>query len=202
MTYAPLTAALLLGLLLAASPAASQKLGLRESCRQDVATIYLAAHTNMEQTANELTLLKQQLNMLLPKHEAAERAFNKARDEADAAHFDQNKTDRREAAAEAFRAISQSVQEQRNLIKRGETRVVDTKATETTLRERLSKVFFIRDVPLKGGAGKSVALEYKSSCPKFRATCPLPRDEAWELERLLDNTPETCLRYSKIRAPR
>ena len=85
MTYAPLTAALLLGLLLAASPAASQKLGLRESCRQDVATIYLAAHTNMEQTANELTLLKQQLNMLLPKHEAAERAFNKARDEADAA---------------------------------------------------------------------------------------------------------------------
>ncbi len=75
---------------------------------------------------------------------------------------------------------------------------------ETSMRKKLNMIFKIEMVQDPGGGPRPIfsKIDWLSSCPKYRALCPLPEKDAKILIAILDDVDDpsqACFRYSKLK---
>lgn len=198
----PLAVAILVTATIMVPPAIGAEVGLREACRRDLSGMYLTVFSKLRESAKLIAALEDRERLDTPAVKEADKKYRDARSDADRAHFDQDKVELARDREARLKTLSESLAETRQVLARERGARAELVVTEATLKERLGKVFDFVTERLPGQAGDSVRLEYKSSCPRYRSTCPLPKQQAWDLENIVPETPLTCKRYSKVRGPR
>jgi len=176
----------------------------REGCRQAVAGAYLGAYDEHERAINYIVMLKEQITALKA---AAVKAHAQAKTAATALaehSYDVEIARRNDDAASAARVMESQLKEYRTLLEEAQRRVPEVAAREKKLRDRIVKVFNIERADDATKGGYPFRLNYRSTCPKYRALCPLPEKEREHLiEIKIDGAvPEECQKYagqSKLR---
>lgn len=180
------------------------KVNVREGCRQAVSGAYITAYTERERNRTLIRSLAGNVQDTAAALKAAQADLARLKAASEGKDFDLQhavKIDQattRVSTLDAQRADYGSLQDQAK-------RAFDAaQAQEKRLFAALTKVFTVERMNDRADGGFPIRLEYKSPCPKYRALCPLPVDDAKNLLAIpMDGgTPQSCQRYatqSKLR---
>ena len=180
------------------------QVNVREGCRQAIAGAYLAAYDEHERAINYIVTLKEQTKALKAASTKAQ-AQAKTAAAALAEHsYDVDRASRNDDAASAARVMESQLKEYQTLLDESQRRIPEVAAREKKLRDQIVKVFNIERADDATKGGYPFRLNYRNTCPKYRALCPLPEKEREHLlEIKIDGVvPEECQKYagqSKLR---
>lgn len=182
----------------AQSQTPGEQLSLRESCRQQVAGIYLSNHDENQKSkemiqhmGNQITQLKQALQDTQATRSQIMQAF--AQDT-----YDLSLNYKLRGMDSKIETIEHALTEAEQMRQTYKNQQVTTHHREEFLKTHLMKVFQFNQIKGKG-YGYKTRVDYIESCPKYRKTCPLSANGAQAL-RNLDHPqfalPLECQRYS------
>ena len=174
------------------------QVNVREGCRRAVAGAYLKAYDEKERTASYQASLKEQVATLKEALTTAQTAAKAAATQAAGHDFDATLAARRDDTAVVVKTLSGQMADYQQMMAKNAPEIAAKAAAEKRLRAAIETVFqFTRTGDLKDG-GYPTQLAYRSSCPKYRALCPLPAKDREALSnlRIEGSLPEACQKYA------
>ena len=176
---------------------ASYQVNIREGCRQAVAGGYLQAYDERERVTAYIATLKQQISELKTASDKAEVEAKKAAAALASHTFDTELAAKNDTEATVAKSLNDQWKDYQNLLEHAQAELPAAVAKEKKLHDQIVKVFNLERGEEKADGGYPIKITYRSSCPKYRALCPLPR-EYWDnlLDIVIDGAiPEPCRRY-------
>lgn len=175
-----------------------EKVNLREQCRRLVSATYLRAF-------DDLRIAKDYLLTLEEKSRALDKDMVETQKKIDLQNKELAKNEYNSKSAMIVKnmLIRQSLSKTEkskieNEISSAKTRIADLESREQELRSNIEAVFHVKVLSDKWTKGYPIDIKYKSSCPKYRDVCKLPRNQARKLLTIKvdGETPLSCKRYS------
>lgn len=176
------------------------RVNVREGCRQAISGAYIGAYTERERNRTLLRTLAAQMKEVDEALSAARADLARNKREADGKAFDLGHAVQNDQVQARVKALEAQRADNLALAAQAETGHAAESAREKALLTALSKVFTVERSLDRADGGFPIRLEYKSPCPKFRALCPLPVDDAKALVAipLEGGPPEACTRYATL----
>jgi hypothetical protein len=176
------------------------RVNLREQCRQAVAGAYLNAFDESRRTEEYARSLVEALAKVDAALVTARAAAKQAASSAASAQFDADTAFASDQRAAELRTLEAQRADYDKLRTEAQAKLATLELAERALKAKLDPLFTIERAQDAEGGGYPVRLDYRSPCPKFRALCALPYDEALALAQLdvPGATLESCRRYASL----
>jgi hypothetical protein len=182
---------------------------LRESCRKAASGIYLSVWDQMNQTDLLLKGTESKKKAIETSLAMEKKTLATMQSKVAASNYDLKLAEAIDTKSGLVRTLENQDTEMKSVLVKAKENAASAKKAEQASRDEVSAVFDIIRVekkPAKAGS-RPLRLEFKSSCPKYRYLCPLPRDHAIRLREFADSasrnnqvSPETlepCARYAE-----
>jgi len=182
--------------LLAAGPEADT---VRENCRKSVSGAYLSVYDRMVRARDYKIFLERELTRhksALTKSQQTLKTKEKAMKDNE---FDTVLAADYDAAKAGFDTLTEKIAEVELLIKQAQEEHDAQKLVVEKMEKKIRKVFNIEKVQkVLIDSGYPIQVVYRGDCSKYRYTCPLSRQEAFDLVKIFDNQPqgEDCKKYA------
>lgn len=173
------------------------KVNVREGCRQVISGAYIRVYDEREKNR---TLAKSLTGQLADTETALKKAQNEhasAKAAAAAGTFELARANAADRAGAKVRTMEAQRAEYQALLAQAEAAAVAATRDERELLLAVTPIFEITRANDKADGGYPLRLDYKATCPKFRALCPLPVADADKLAavKVEGALPEPCKRY-------
>lgn len=174
----------------------ADRVNVREGCRQALAGLYIAAFDRRERAVETVRTAATKRKEAETAHADAKKRVAAAK--AAAQGFDLDTATRIDQLEAEAKSLEDLVNQYRELERNAARDAPHATTAEQKMKESLSRLFTVERLDDRDGEGYPLRLDYKSSCPKYRAVCALSRDDAAVLLQLVDDTPEACRRYAGL----
>lgn len=174
----------------------SQKLDLREACRQAIAGEYISAFDGVKTSKAYLSEVEKMLTRLEAALAAEEKTLKVLRNKVERVTYDVQLSDQVIHQNEKVNALVSTLKLYKEQLGTAKEKILIVKHREEYLKTHIESVFNI--IKSKGaGQDYPTAIEFKAGCPKYRHMCSLPLSYHDALERILlrDDAAEVCKRY-------
>lgn len=174
----------------------SQKLNLREACRQAVAGEYISAFDSLKISTTYLNEVAKMIARIEVVLAAEEKTLLILRAKIERVTYNLQLSDQVIQQNEKVRALESTLNLYREQSGIAKEKILIVKHRESYLKSHIESVFNI----VKGqGVGQDfpTAITYKADCPKYRHMCSLPEKYHDALEHILlkEDTESVCQRY-------
>lgn len=172
----------------------------REGCRRAVAGTYLGIYDAMTRSNDLVKIAAERLQATDRALAAARAALADADAKVAAKSFDVRLAEARDMAATNVHNLARQMEDYAKVRDEAALAAASQKGREESTRTMIAKVFKIEKVADEIVGAYPIKISYQSSCPKFRAVCALPSDEANALLTIQFDglTPEPCVRYAGL----
>jgi hypothetical protein len=177
---------------------------VREACRQAISGAYIEAYTERERNRTLIRTLNENLKETDSALTTARAAQKRLKAEAEGRDFELSRAVAIDQSSARVKTLAAQRDDYAALIHRAQADFSTAEGREKSLLAALAKVFTDERSMDRADGGFPIRLDYKSPCPKYRALCPLPVDDAKALAAIPieGGSPEACRRYasqSKLR---
>lgn len=165
---------------------------LRESCRRAASGLYLASWDKKLQTSRMVESVAEKLAKTEKSHKEEQQRLKALRDALRKKGYDLELAQQVDAKSGFIRTLQGQISQLQEVLKKSKSAASVAAQQEATRRNEMNMVF---DILNDKKNTRPTRLDYKSSCPKYRFLCPLPRDHAIQLRE--STTLEPCTRYAE-----
>lgn len=178
----------------------SQRVNVREACRQAVAGAYLKVYDERERLKTYMRALAYQLKDLEAAAGKSKGELARLERQAKETTFEVSLATRRDEAAASVGVFESQIAEAKKLRSDAATSLDQQVAAEKELRVAIERVFTFQRMDDKPDGGYPLTLTYKSDCPKYRYLCSLPAKDVDNLKLIRPGgkLPEECERYAGL----
>ena len=169
---------------------------IRELCRMRIAGHYLKTVSSVERLAGYVVSLKTKLTTLEKSERENRGKLEKLRllREKNLYDYDVERTYR--SQKDLYDLLQKRITNDTKTLQKVQTSLKEAVQKRDTFKKKLLKVFTIKKNP--DSKGYDIKVDYKHTCHEFDFLCPLPKNQALQLKKILaKKTPEPCLRYSQ-----
>ncbi len=173
------------------------KVNVREGCRQLISGAYIRVYDEREKNRTLAKSLAGQLADTETALKAAQKELASAKAAAAAGTFELARANAADRASAKVRTMEAQRAEYQALLLQAEAAAASAARDERELLHAVAPIFEITRANDKADGGYPLRLDYKATCPKYRALCPLPVADADKLAavKVEGAAPEACKRY-------
>lgn len=170
---------------------------LREACRKQAAGFFLDLKNEISRSQSYIDHLGTQLERLKKARQESQKNLLEIRKKAESMPFQMELIQQKDAAEHSLLLIEQTIDEHSSMLKTHKETLLQAKQTLRQYQKKLKDIFVIREIPSRQLKDR-FEISYIRSCPPYRDSCPLSKNDANKLLTLFDPapTPTVCFRYA------
>jgi len=198
MRKSPNTAILSLSLFLGLSAfGSSEDTSLRELCRKNISGQYLSTYDRVYNAKNQLTHYNKKEKEILKYISKNQADYKKKKQATNTKEYNANLINKRDHAKVKLDTSIGQLKDLKNLKSKASFDLEDYSKKLSDLEKKIKTIFIIQKISEKKHKAYPLSIKYKSTCPKYRFMCKLPRQDIPPLKNLikeLDDS-QSCQRY-------
>ncbi len=176
------------------------KVNVREGCRQSISGAYISAYTERERGRTLVKTLARQIQDTAQALKTSQDELARLKARSAGKDFELQQAVDMDQLTSRIRTLDAQRGDYAGMAQKAHVELAAAEALEKTLLQGLAKVFVVERTLDKADGGFPIRLDYKATCPKYRALCPLPADAARDLLAIAleGGPPEACRRYATL----
>lgn len=176
----------------------------RERCRKLISGTFAESYNENFRAQDAAKLAEKTIKRLVPQQSLANRDLAQIEKKMKAGDYDPKLTERRDQLVAQIRLYHDQIASQEELAASAKKAADAASQKHKELEALVKKIYDVSLEPDPEGLPRKIfhQLTWKSPCPKFRALCPLPPNDAQVLKQLAKKITDTdgdCAKYSSMK---
>ncbi len=179
-------------------------INFRERCRRVISGSYGDVLADARQADDAVTLAENFRTKSQAQIDRDEKKLRDVKTKLEASDYSPDLLTERESMVSKIKLYHEQLTTSEDQIAAARKKQKEALKREISMRKKIQQIFRIEMAEDPDGGPRPVfsKIEWKSPCPKYRALCPLPQQDAKVLIALLDEVDDqsqACFKYSKLK---